>query len=95
MPQRKRVQSVSAPTVQGDDQEMSKDLTKYVTTKQAAEMLGVGQEHVRKLLSRGKVKGMHIGRDWVVFIPSIEKYVGTKSPKGRPPSGTPQIETAN
>jgi excisionase family DNA binding protein len=91
MPQRKRVRPVSPPIIKGDD-ELSKDLTKYVTTKQAAEMLGVGQEHVRKLPSRDKMKGMHIGRDWVVFIPAIEKYVGTKSPKGRPPSGKPQIQ---
>lgn len=74
---------------------MSNDLSKYVTTKQAAVMLGVGQEHIRKLLIRSKVKGMHLGRDWLVFVPSLEKYMSTKSPKGRPPSGTPQIQEAN
>ncbi|MBM3129235.1 MAG: helix-turn-helix domain-containing protein [Chloroflexi bacterium] len=94
MPQRKHVRLVSPPIIKGDN-ELSKDLSKYVTTKQAAEMLGVGQEHVRKLLGRSKVKGIHIGRDWLVFVPSLEKYVGTKSSKGRPPSGTPHIETTN
>jgi excisionase family DNA binding protein len=85
------------PTSPPDDAEdvMSKDLTKYVTTRQAAELFGVGQEHIRKLLIRGKVKGMQMGRDWIVFVPSIERYMNTKSPKGRPPSGTPQIQVAN
>ncbi len=31
---------------------MSKDLTQYVTTKQAAVVLGSTQEHIRVLLSR-------------------------------------------
>ncbi|MBI5651468.1 MAG: helix-turn-helix domain-containing protein [Chloroflexi bacterium] len=74
----------------GDDDEMN--LRKYVTTRQAAVMLGVGQEHIRKLLSASKVKGIKLGHDWLVFAPSMEKYFETKSNRGRPRSKTPQLE---
>ena len=71
---------------------MSKDLTQYVTTARAAEILGVKQDHIRKLLAMGKVKGIKLGHDWIVFVPSIEKYHDTKSPKGRPTSGVPELQ---
>jgi excisionase family DNA binding protein len=83
-----------SPKNEGDDP-MSRDLTKYVTTRQAAEMLGVKQDHIRKLLGLGKVRGIKLGHDWIIFVPSIEKYVGTKSARGRPSSGTPQIQMTN
>lgn len=66
-------------------------LSQYVTTKQAAEMLGVGQEHIRKLLNTGRVSGVKLGHDWLVFAPSIQKYTETRSKRGRPRSGTPQL----
>lgn len=50
MPERKRVRQVSPPTIKGDD-EMSKGLTKYVTTRQAAEMLGVSRNSSRSRAS--------------------------------------------
>jgi len=71
---------------------MARDLSKYLNTKRAAEMLGVKQDHIRKLLAQGKVKGIKVGHDWLVFVPSIEDYYGTKSSKGRPSSGVPQLQ---
>lgn len=71
---------------------MSKDLTQYVTTKQAAEMLGVVTEHVNHLLLARKIAGKKFGRSWMVYKPSIEKYLETKSSSGRPPSRSPQPE---
>ncbi len=68
---------------------MTTDLTQYVTTKQAAEMLGVNRFRVVQLLLNGRIKGIKPGHDWLVFTPSIERYRVTKSPKGRPPSRAP------
>ncbi len=69
---------------------MSKDLTQYVTTKQAAEMLGVDPSQAARLVRDGKVKGIKLGHDWLVFAPSIEHYLATKPPGGRPPSRKPK-----
>jgi hypothetical protein len=35
---------------------MTKDLTKYVTTKHAVEILGVANDHVNRLLIAKKIK---------------------------------------
>lgn len=73
---------------------MSDNFSDYITTKRAAVILGVQQEHIRKLLGSGKVKGIKLGHDWMVYAPSLEKYFETKSPKGRPASREPKLQPA-
>lgn len=75
--------------------EMSKDLTQYVTTKQAAEMLGVTQNHVSLLIDRRKIRGTKIGFSWLVYVPSVQKYLETKAPSGRPTSKAPTLHLTN
>lgn len=76
---------------------MSKQLNRllsgYVTTKQAAEMMGVVQTSINHLLQNGRIKGVKVGREWLVSQGSIQDYLENKSPSGRPRSGTPQLET--
>lgn len=74
---------------------MSTDLRQYVTTKQAAEMLGVATEHINRLLIEKRLQGQKLGYSWLVFIPSIEKYQATKSKRGRPPSKVRQVPEAS
>lgn len=74
---------------------MSKDLTQYVTTAQAADMLGVVTEHINHLLLAGRLKGTKFGKSWMVYLPSIERYQENKAPGGRPPSRAPQSEDAS
>jgi len=69
-----------------------KNLDKYVTTKKAAEMLGVKQDHIRRLLGMDKITGRRLGHDWIVYTPSLEKYLATKSKRGRRASGKPTIQ---
>lgn len=89
-----RAKKNGAPVnAQPEDMEMSKDLTQYVTTKQAAERLGLLQTSITHLLYSNRLRGIKIGNSWLVHIPSIEKYLKTKAPGGRPPSGTPQLQT--
>ena len=84
---------VTAERANPKEEEMSKDLTQYVTTKQAAEMLGgVATEHINHLILDGKVKAIKFGKAWMVYVPSLRKYRETKSPKGRPPSRAPQMQ---
>ncbi len=71
---------------------ISSDLNQYVTTDQAAELLGVLPSSVNHLIYNHKIQGIKIGRDWLVFRPSLESYLETKSTKGRPPSKSPKLK---
>lgn len=71
---------------------MTKDLTKYVTTREAAELLGVKQRRVQAMLKAKRIDGKRVARDWLVYVPSLEKYIATKSKRGRPPSKPPKIK---
>ena len=37
------------------------------STKQAAEILGLSQDHVKLLARKGVIKAKKLGRDWVVL----------------------------
>ena len=50
----------AAPFVE-DTEEMSKDLTQYVTTRKAAELLGVDRTHINRLVRAGRLKGIKPG----------------------------------
>lgn len=77
------------------DEAMSKDLTKYVTVLQAAEIMGVGRIQASYLVKNKKLRGIKMGRGWLVYIPSIEKYLETKSKRGRPASRASQAQKTN
>lgn len=73
---------------------MSKDLTQYVTTRRAAELLGVDRTHVNRLLIEKRIKGIKPGHDWLVYLPSLEKYFNTKAASGKPSSRPPKLGTS-
>lgn len=87
-----QVHALSTPPTYQEEEAMAKDLPRGVPTKQAAQMMGIGQEHIRQLLGRGKLRGIRLGHDWLVFSPSIETYLENRSPKGRPSSGVLQAQ---
>ena len=45
--------------------------SEWMTTQEAAEMLGVGARRVGQLLSRGALSGRKVGRSWVVERGSV------------------------
>ena len=98
MAQRKKKTTPRGATPELGDDEMTKDLTKFsetfVTTREAAEMLGVANAHVNRLLIGRKIDGKKMGHDWIVFVPSLRKYLENKSKRGRPSSGEPTIQIA-
>jgi excisionase family DNA binding protein len=69
----------------------SYDLREYITTRQAADLLGLVVTSVNHLLYDGKLQGIKIGRDWFIYRPSIENYLKIRSPKGRPSSKRPKL----
>ena len=40
---------------------------KLLSSKEAADALGLSHDHARRLLEQGKLKGKKIGHSWVVF----------------------------
>ncbi len=37
------------------------------STKEAASMLEISEQHIRLLLAKGEIRGKKLGRDWVVL----------------------------
>lgn len=79
MPRKKKQAKIHSAT-----DEMGSDLNQFVTTSEAAELLGVLTSSVDHLLYSGRIKGKKIGRDWLVYRPSLETYLDSKSNSGRP-----------
>jgi excisionase family DNA binding protein len=48
--------------------------TEWITTTQAAELMGYDYAHVRLLLRQGKLQGMKMGRDWFIKKESALAY---------------------
>ena len=72
-------------------QSVPKELNQYLTTKKAAELLGVDRTQAARLVREGKIKGIKLGHDWLVYSPSLREYHRTKPAGGRPPSRIPRI----
>lgn len=51
-----------------------------LSTKEAAEKLGISPDYVRRLLEQDKLEGKKLGRDWVVL--SLD-YKRKRKPKRR------------
>ncbi len=64
----------------------------YVTTTEAAGIIGCVPRQVRQLLSEGVLKGERVGRDWLVFKESAEKYAKDR-PKRGPKPKAPEAKT--
>lgn len=59
----------------------------YVSTKEAAEVLGYHVEHVREMARRGKLRADKKGRAWWIYRKAVEAYkreVERKPKRGRP-----------
>ena len=51
----------------------------FYSTKEAAERLGLSQDHVKLLARKGVIKAEKLGRDWVVLDLSYQRK---RRPKG-------------
>jgi len=55
-----------------------------MTTNQAAERLKISRSAVLKLLSRGKLKGIKIQRDWSIPPAAVKRYQSERREPGWP-----------
>ena len=51
------------------------DLTEYIETDEAAKKLNYHVEHVRRMMREGSIKGIKLGRTWLVQKKSLEEYL--------------------
>jgi excisionase family DNA binding protein len=58
----------------------------YITTSEAAEIIGCVDSRVRQLLRAGTLDGKRLGRDWLVSRNSAEGYSEKERKPGRKPA---------
>ena len=51
------------------------DLSEYIETEDAAKKLNYHVEHVRRMMREGSIKGIEVGRIWLVQRQSLEDYL--------------------
>lgn len=61
----------------------------WITTKEAAEIIGVSIKQVSYLLIKGRIKGKKFGRFWMVDKQSVDEYAASE----RKPGPKPKVET--
>jgi excisionase family DNA binding protein len=57
---------------------MEEGIQGYITTKQAAERGSIDPSHVVRLLQQGKIRGVKVGRDWLVIPESLDHYLANR-----------------
>jgi excisionase family DNA binding protein len=70
---------------------MEKMLENLLTAQEAAELLGTNDSRIRQLIRDKRISAVKKGKEWIVYKPSLAKYVKTKSRKGRPSSNKPSL----
>jgi len=66
----------------------------YLTTTEAAAILGYHPDHVRRLLRAGTIKATHFGITWMIPRAEVERIKALQSKAGRLPEGTfPKADT--
>jgi excisionase family DNA binding protein len=56
-----------------------------ITTPEASKRSGLSKVHLARLLRNGIIEGVQLGREWLVYADSLEKYIATPhkpGPKG-------------
>jgi excisionase family DNA binding protein len=63
----------------------TKDDRSYITTPQAAAQTGFSKTYLTRLLRNGTLEGFRLGRDWLIYTDSLDRYLAVPhkpGPKG-------------
>lgn len=60
---------------------MIKNRSNYLTSFEAAALLGFTADHVRRLIARGKIKAEKLGHNWIIPKKSLNKIHRQRFPK--------------
>jgi excisionase family DNA binding protein len=63
---------------------MSKSSTEELTPQQAAAVLGLTVDYVRKLCNSGKLRCRKFGIVWIITRADLDRYQRTRRRPGRP-----------
>lgn len=64
---------------------------KFVSTQEAAELLGIHESRVRALAAEGRIRGaVKVGRAWIIPLGRDGKPQAKILPTGRPPKTKPE-----
>jgi excisionase family DNA binding protein len=63
-----------------------------LTAPEAAELLGYHQDHLRRLLKAGTVKGEQVSGRWLIPRQEVERIKGLQGPGGRLPRSPGEAE---
>ena len=71
----------------------------YITTPEAAKRSGLSKVYLAHLLKKGTLEGFQLGRDWLVYTDSLERFLATprkSGPKGprKQPKQEPSEKTS-
>ena len=57
----------------------------YITTSEAAKRSGLSNVYLTQLLRKGKLEGIQLVREWLIYTDSLEQFLATprkSGPKG-------------
>lgn len=60
---------------------MIRSKSNYLTSAEAAEVLGISHDYVRKLILLGKIKAEKLGRNWIIDKKNINKVHRQRFPR--------------
>jgi excisionase family DNA binding protein len=60
---------------------MIKNRTDYLTSSEAARLLGFTPDHIRNLIYLGKIKAEKLGRNWIIQKKNLEKITRQRFPR--------------
>ncbi len=79
----------------------TKDDRSYITTPQASKQTGLSKTYLTRLLRNGTLEGFRLGRDWLIYTDSLNRYLavphkpGPKGPRKKPAEDVSSREKVN
>lgn len=61
---------------------MEKETQRFLTVKEAAELLRVSAFHIRNLIKRGELSALNVGRAFIIESDEMERFIKSKKVKG-------------
>ncbi len=65
---------------------MIRNKANYLTSTEAATLLGFSADHIRNLINQGKLKAEKIGRNWIIDKKNLSKVSRQRFPRKKEPN---------
>ncbi len=61
------------------------EISEYLSTTEAGEVAGMSRQQIQWLVRRGTLLGCKVGRNWLVYRPSLSAYMANRPRPGLKP----------